>query len=180
MKKSVFLFLLIVLTYSCNKIKENTVNDENRKDKKGQIEEKELGLSQENNQILKDWISYYTAKDTTFSIENFHFLKSDTLQLLKGTIHGIFDKEFDTIYSDFIVFNNQKDKYIDFDSYNWEIDKQNKITFSVDQEIDLVNVAKKTVTRIAFNGSSQWVEEAFWKNDSIVVLLENTIENQPV
>jgi len=41
-----------------------------------------------------------------------------------------------------------------------------------------VNIKNETVSRIGFNGPSYWVEEAFWKNDTTVVLLGNSYEKK--
>src|SRR5690606_22506683 len=60
------------------------------------------------------------------------------------------------------------------------IDENGEPLFSVDQEINLIDIEKKTVNRIAFRGSIEWVEDAFWENDSTVILLENNYEKQPI
>jgi hypothetical protein len=130
------------------------------------------------NEILMDWSNYYNTLDSSFSLENFFLEHTDTLFFIPGNVFGIFDKEFDRIYNDFIVFSPDKKKYIDFDSYQMTIDKNNNPISSPDQEINLVDVNKKTVLRIGFNGPSQWVDNAFWENDTIVVLLENSSEKE--
>jgi len=62
----------------------------------------------------------------------------------------------------------------------WTIDENGEPSFSPDQEINLVNIENKTVNRIAFRGPSQWIEDAYWNDNSTIVLLENNYEKQPV
>jgi len=126
---------------------------------------------------LVDWLAYYQAQDSTFSLDRFEFESIDTLRFMQGSVKGSFDEGYDPIYNDFIVLNTAKDQYIDFDSYQWSVGKHKTAQFSPDQEINWVDVNKKTVTRIGFLGPSQWVENAFWENKSTIVLLENTDEN---
>ncbi|NHN27526.1 hypothetical protein FIA58_017745 [Flavobacterium jejuense] len=180
MNKSISLFLFSFLSISCFEPKENKTDEAISDGKSNQIKEKKLALNNEDNESLKEWFVYYNNREVNFSLESFTFLSTDSLRVVKGTVYGVFDKEYDTIYTDFLVFNAKKDKYIDFDSYNWLVDNEKTVVFSPDQEINLVDIENKTVNRIGFRGSLQWVEEAFWKKDSIIFLLENTIENQPI
>ena len=138
-----------------------------------------LTINNTENNILLDWLNYYESLDSTFTIENFFLERSDTLNFIQGNVFGNFDEEFDKIYNDFIVFSPNKKSYIDFDSYQWSIDKNNTPVFSPDQEINLIDLVNRTVTRIGFNGPLQWTENVYWKNDTTVVLLENTSEMIP-
>ncbi len=65
------------------------------------------------------------------------------------------------------------------DSYNWFVDDNNIAGFEIDQEINWVNIEEKKIYRIVFRGSSEWVEDVFWKNDSVVFLLENNYYKCP-
>lgn len=136
-----------------------------------------LEINENSNKTLKNWIDFYKSLDSTFSIDGFSLEESNTLTFIEGHVLGNYDKDFDTIYSNFIVFSPDKKKYIDFDSYQWTIDEKNEVQFTVDQEINLIDIENKTIQRIAFFGSSRWVENTFWENDSIVYLLENSDEN---
>src|SRR5690606_8691900 len=97
---------------------------------------------------------------------------------IEGSVYGIFDEEFDTIYRDFLIYSENKDKYIDFDSYWWFV-YDGEISFEADQEVNLVNINEKTVERIGFSGSSEWIEDAVWLNENTVVLVGNNHENTP-
>ena len=77
------------------------------------------------------------------------------------------------MYLDFLSYNGDSSKYVDIDSYSCFVTKDGKIAFSPDQEINLVDVAEKTVSRLVFFGSSARVEETFWEGASVVVLLGN-------
>ncbi|WP_445709889.1 hypothetical protein [Flavobacterium sp.] len=174
MKQTFVIFCLLILLSSCSKKKQKESNPIKTETSL------KTTLNLDENSVLKEWVNYYNTKDTSFSIEQFVFSRADTLILSKGNVYGLFDKEFDTIYIDFLVFNKDKQSYIDFDSYNWSIDDDKGVMFSPDQEINWVDIKNKTVNRIDFKGPSQWVEEAFWKNDSTIILLENTVEKKPI
>lgn len=137
----------------------------------------QLTINNKRDKHLVDWLSYYQNEDSTFSLESFKFESIDTLQFMQGSVKGSFDEGYDSIYNDYLVLNAFKDQYIDFDSYQWSLDENKKPMYSPDQEINWVDINKKTVTRIGFLGPSQWVEDAFWENKSTVVLLENSDEN---
>ncbi|MBF03706.1 MAG: hypothetical protein CMP76_10455 [Flavobacterium sp.] len=172
MKKILSYVVFLLLLISChNHERKHTVSTRGKKLFSDSIANE--------NEFVADWLSYYKALDTSFSFTKFKLIKKDTLHKIKGTILGSFDPKFDTIYTPFLRYDKSRTKYIDFDSYNWTLDENNIIT-EIDQEIDLVNLEDKSVQRIAFRGALQWVEEAYWKNNSTVVLLENTIENKPV
>ncbi|VXC24583.1 conserved hypothetical protein [Flavobacterium sp. 9AF] len=172
MKFTIYSVLLVLFCISCKGKNENPFGiDENRN--------KETRIADfVDNKIWNQWTSYYKQKDSNFSINKFKFLKKDTLIVSKGTIFGVFDKEFDSIYLPFLRFNPAEKKYIDLDSYQWTLDGNNEIVMDVDQEVALVNLEDKTIHRIAFRGALQWVEDAFWENDNCVVLLENSNENR--
>lgn len=140
---------------------------------------KDLFFVSDDNLILKNWVDYYKKLDSKFSLNKFEFTSKKALIFRKGNVYGIFDKKFDKIYTDFLIFNKAKDKYLDFDSYNWNL-ADGKINFALDQEINLVDISKKSIERIDFLGSSVWVENAYWKNDDILVLLENSENRKPI
>jgi len=173
--KSNLTFLLIVALVSCQ-------TDGNEKPTfevpKSEVEVFDLKASA--SPILNEWVSYYKATDVSFSLNNFKKKETVALSFEKGDVFGIYDNEFDTVYKAFLVYSDKGDKYIDFDSYSWSLDENGEFGAEPDQAINLVDIAKKKIQRIGFRGPSQWVEEAFWKNENTVILLENTTENQPV
>ncbi len=131
----------------------------------------------DSNNLLVDWANYYKSLDSSFSLDLFQLERTDTLNFIQGNVFGIFDKEFDEIYNDFIVYSPNGKRYLDFDSYQWTIDENRNTIFSADQEINLIDLNAQTVTRIAFRGPLLWVENALWRDDSTVVLLENSSDH---
>lgn len=178
-KNTFFAVLILVFLVSCM--------DKQKNDKEPISETTDLPLEKkeasnfdfDQNEILKDWLGYYKSQNSEFSLNNFTLVKKDTLTFMKGNVFGSFEEGFDSIYLDFVVYNSDKTQYIDFDSYQWSLDENSNVVFSPDQEINIVNIKDKTVTRIGFYGPSFWVENAFWKDGSTVVLLENNDENRP-
>lgn len=179
MKNRVYIYVILILFVSCN--------DSNKKETQiTEIEQTEFNvniqsfdLEKNSNLILSEWVDYYQKLEPKFSLENFEFKSKDTLNIIQGSVFGNYDTNFDSIYSDFLIYRNDNEKYVDFDSYNWSLDENNQIMFSPDQEINVIDIKNKTVNRIAFRGPSYWVENAFWQNDSTIVLLENNYEKQP-
>ena len=168
MKQLSILLLVSAFLHACSETRPNKSTTESS--------ERQLKIYNNQDKHLVDWLSYYQYEDSTFSLESFEFESIDTLQFMQGSVKGSFDEGYDSIYNDYLVLNAAKDQYIDFDSYQWSLDENKKPMFSPDQEINWVDINKKTVTRIGFLGPSQWVEDAFWENKSTVVLLENTDE----
>ena len=131
------------------------------------------------NPVFSNWINYYKANEPGFSISKFTFERTDQLEFINGSIYGIYDKEFDSIYASFLIHSPDKKHYLDMDSYQWVLDDKKKAAFEVDQEINLVDLEKREIKRIAFYGSSAWVEDAFWQNDSMIYLLGNSYNASP-
>jgi hypothetical protein len=180
MKNRKYIYIILILIVSCNdsnkKETENTVEQQTELN----VNKVSLDLEKNSNLKLSEWIDYYQSLEPNFSLENFEFKSKDSLNIIQGNVFGNYDTNFDPIYSDFLIYRNDKEKYIDFDSYNWSIDENKEILFSPDQEINVVDIKNKTVDRIAFRGPSQWVENAYWESDSMIVLLENNYEKQPI
>ena len=129
MKKVTFILLVLVILNSCSEKKEKKIKDLNTDN----VEFKQWDLNLETNENLKDWFDYYKSVDSTFNLSDFKFMKTDTLNFIKGNVLGVFDKNFDKIYTDFLVFSENKNKYIDFDSYYWTLDDEKKPLFDIDQ-----------------------------------------------
>ena len=179
MKNIFHLFVLLLLGTSCvEKKKENPKNLDSKTMEVHTGPEK-LDFDENSKENLKDWLRYYRKEVPDFSLEKFKLQYVDTLDFISGNVPGSFDQEFDKVYYDFIVHNQDGTKYIDFDSYQWSLDENGKFILSPDQEINVVDLKKRTVTRIGFRGPSYWVENAFWENGSTIVLLENSSEKQP-
>ncbi|AUC78690.1 hypothetical protein CW736_04465 [Nonlabens sp. MB-3u-79] len=90
-----------------------------------------------------------------------------SLKVISGNVCG----SFDSIYSKFLVYQNNKEKYVDLDCYHWIANQKGNLKFWPDLKINLVDLKNKSVHRWAFRSPSQWVENIFWQNDSLMVLL---------
>jgi hypothetical protein len=167
-----FLIFITFMLLGCSKVEIKTVNLK-------EIKNERLIFLNDKNPTLKNWLGYYKDLDSTFSEDKFYFESENVINIFEGHIYGLYDKNFDKIYANFLVYDEKGNKYLDFDSYQWNVE-DGKIHFEVDQEINLVNIPEKTVKRIGFFGSSSWVEDAYWKNDNICVLLENSQDRKPI
>jgi hypothetical protein len=126
-----------------------------------------------------DWLSYYRSKTADFGPQQFLLQDSGRMEQLTGNVKGSFDPGFDPAYEPFLIWSPDKTKYIDLDSYSWEFKDGKVRPFGPDQEIDLVDVEKRTIRRIAFRGPSQTVENAAWRDNQTVLLLENSPDSGP-
>lgn len=183
MKEKLILILVVVLVFSC---KDNSNTEIVRNTSLTEDNSSEIEIQEDKNEFLSEekpsldnWKAYYKDLDPNFKVEKFKQTDSYKLDPMEGSVHGVFDKEFDPVYSDFLIYNSTKDKYIDIDSYSWMVEG-NEVLFEADQEINVVNIPEKTVTRIGFYGPSYWVEDAYWKNDHTVILLENNFDKIPM
>lgn len=123
------------------------------------------------------WIKYYTSKISNFRIDQF-VLKGETKasELINGNIYGDYDKEFNKNHSQFLINSKDNSQYIDLDSYQMTIEKNNKGELicsgvEIDQEINWVNRKTKEIKRIFFASSSTYIDDAIWMNNNKVALL---------
>jgi len=177
--KKIFIFLTILISVACNNKSSEIEKEENFKIEK---ESYKTSFKTTTNTTLENWLAYYKNNiDSTFTINKFNLTNESEFSKIQGNVFGIFDKEFDEIYTDFLIYSPNKQNYVDIDSYQWSLDEENKseLLFEIDQEINLINIPNKKIERIGFRGSMGWVEDAYWKNDSIIVLLEITTDKVP-
>ena len=174
MKKNILLAIVLV-SVGCSKKNKNEKTSISF-----DIEKPALASSEkEKHPIYKNWLSYYQKNNSDFSEERFEKTNESLITYLPSNITAKFDEQFDEVYTPFLVFNATKTKYIDFDSYYWHLDKYNEVSFEADQQVNLIDMERKTKQQIGFFGPSFTIENAFWKGDSIVVLLGNTYEKVP-
>lgn len=175
MKSSHFVISMFLLL-SCGDKKE-TVSQAQSAKKVEKINSK--NFHSDNNETLKNWLDYYKTFDPDFNLDNFEFESESSFGKTAGNIYGIYDKEFNNLYSDFLIYSPDRKKYIDIDSNHWILDEDGNPGFEVDQEINLVDIPYKKIEKIKFYGSSNWVEDAYWKDDHTIVLLENSDDQKP-
>lgn len=128
---------------------------------------------------MVNWKDYYKSLDADFELNKFKLDDKHKLETMPGSVSALYDQDFDEKYEPFLIYNSTKEMYIDMDSYSMTFEDDD-VNFEPDQEINVVNIPKKTVTRIGFYGPSYWVEDAFWKDDHTVILLENNDEKVPM
>jgi hypothetical protein len=140
-------------------------------------------FSSDNHPTFAKWVDYYLTLEANISADKFLLENSQQSSFDKGTILATYDKNFESQYKPFLIYSPNKQMYIDFNSSYWGIsldaEGKNEISFEADQDISLINLNQKTVRKISFKGSNTQVEEVYWKNDSIVVLLESNSDKSP-
>ncbi len=184
--RPLYLFLVSsIFLFSCSDKKDENIANEDLQEMDS-IEYAEEPQSEastlsdlETDATFKNWLKFYQSSDTSLSAGNFNLEQINKLELQPGNIAGNFDPEFNKVYEPFLIYNPSKTFYLDIDSYNWDLDDEGVAQFEADQEVNLVNLSDKTVSRVAFFGPSHWVDDALWVSDSIFILLQNNSENQP-
>ena len=179
MKINFFLYILLIgFLFSCDK--KQSIDPE-KQIIKSTNDSTEISILNPEIETLTNWINYYRNEvDSSFSLENFKLQSIEKLPKIKGSVYGIFDEHFDEIYKEFIVYSPNRQNYVDFDSYQWSFDSIKKqLVYEADQEINLVKIFENKVERIGFRGPSYRVENAYWQNDSIIILLENSSDKVP-
>ena len=169
------IFLLLILLFSCEEKVKTADSQKLNKPKT------ETSSTIEENHILESqlWFQYYRTKNPSFQAKLFHLEETSTINYQKATISILNEKSFNKIYHPFLIFNENKNKYLDFDSYNWFLETDGSASYEADQQVVLVDLKKKTAKQIAFFGPSSWIEDAYWKGDSIAVLMGNSYEKVP-
>lgn len=178
-------FAFSALFLSCSDKKDESVSEEvlTEMDSISSVEEPETEKSAlsdlASNATFENWLEHYQSANPAFTTGNFNLEQTQKLEMMPGNVKGNFEPEFDKTYEPFLIYNPSKTFYLDIDSYNWSKDEEGVAQFEADQEVNLVDVKKKTVNRVAFFGPSHWVDDAFWVSDSIFILLQNNDENIP-
>ncbi len=127
-----------------------------------------------NDDIYKSWDEFYSKEDISFSIDSFRL--TDTISGELYTTTANLSDTFFKHYERLITYNKDSSKFIDPLSYSLiiEADKNGKLTArggEVDHEVSVVDIAKKTKTRLLFCGPSCEIQKAFWYNDHIVGIM---------
>ncbi|MEC5158769.1 hypothetical protein [Chryseobacterium sp. MP_3.2] len=173
MKISVFILLIIVI--SCEK---KTKSDSLLKDKNDTSVQIKPNVSK-NLFSSSSWFKHYQEGNPDFKREKFSLEETAPIQYQETSVVVLNEKGFKEIYKPFLIFNESKSKYIDLDSYHWFPNSDGNASFEADQQIVLVDYFKKEAQQIAYFGPSYTIEDAYWKGDSIAVLLGNSYEKVP-
>jgi hypothetical protein len=86
------------------------------------------------------------------------------------------DKGFYAAYGPFLKYSPDSSMFIDLDSYNIEIRKDNKGRFignelGPDCEVSLIDVEDRKKTRLVFFGPGSSIEDASWLDNNTLVLM---------
>lgn len=180
MKTKLLTVFILIFCISCKQKDEENSKIENDKNQTQSLPETEsVNILKDSNSKLVNWEEYYKILDTNFDLNKFKLDDNHKLETMPGSVSALYDQDFDEKYEPFLIYNSTKEMYIDMDSYSMTFEDDD-VNFEPDQEINVVNIPKKTVTRIGFYGPSYWVEDAFWKDDHTVILLENNDEKVPM
>lgn len=173
MQKNIFILLFCsFLISACNSKEKKNVDEVDTTSNSYSYE----SLSKER---FKKWINYYKENEPGFEFDN--FLKENTFKIIKQptTTPASFSNDFNKRYKSFLAYNADSTMYVDIDSYLLQFNDKGSVDYNADQEIILVDITKKEASRILFYGPSFWVEDAFFKNDSTLILLENSNDRVP-
>lgn len=173
MKGLLFLMLLSIL--SCEqKVKDSSAQ---------KVNPQKVGKSDQSQAADKTdthpWFQYYQRANPEFNPKLFELIQTSPISYQESSVIIMNAKGFNEIYKPFLVFNESKSKYLDFDSYQWFPEPDGSAGFEADQQVVLVDYKNKEAKQIAFFGPSFWIEDAYWKGDSVAVLLGNTYEKVP-
>lgn len=166
------LLALGILLSSCNKKNEQVSST-------AIVPTKTDTLKNTESETLQRWISFYKTTNPDFSVDKFSLSGTSEIAFTKGYVPGNFETQFNQIYEPFLVYNESKTQYLDFDSYHWQLDGRGTPIFEADQQVNLVNIPEKKVQQIGFFGPSFRIEEGYWEGDSVAVVLGNTYEKVP-
>ncbi len=172
MKK--FIFFALISLVSCTE-KEKKVTTVPLEQPKPEI----IVTPEIKDSILQKWSAYYEQSNPNFNTDLFKLTQTSPITFNKTSVKILNKKRFNEIYKPFLVFSKSGEQYLDFDSYQWSIGPDGAASFEADQQVALVDLRSKTAKQIAFFGPSYWVEEAYWKGDSVAVLLGNSYEKVP-
>lgn len=169
------LFLILLLFFSCEK---KVKNNPGKNLEIPKVENTTIATANDSIDLLP-WFQYYHKENAGFTSASFNLKQTSPITYQNSSITVLNEKRFNEIYKPFLIFNESKNKYLDFDSYQWFLLPDGSAGFEADQQVVLVDYKKKEARQIAFFGPSYWIEDAYWKGDSVAVLLGNTYEKVP-
>lgn len=170
-----YLILICIFFNSCQKKIENTAkNTDNLIQSKN-----EQFFFEDSSFQNQPWFRFYSKENSNLKQKLFKLQGIDSISYRESSIITTFNKQFNQVYKPFLVYNETKNKYIDFDSSNWISEDSVHVYFDVDQQIVLVDIEKHQSKQIAFFGSSSWIEDAYWKGDSVAILIGNGYDKKP-
>ncbi|MGB4771885.1 MAG: hypothetical protein WBP58_10520 [Chitinophagaceae bacterium] len=178
MHKTSFLVLiiLIICVTACN-------NRDKSADGSTVISEKKLDAYKENDTLsqgdvpdgLKQWLTYYQRSDQQFTLGNFRY---SGVSLHFDQLPDATAKEDSAVFTRYIRFSPDRNRYIDLFSYDHFLDNGVLVGGDADQEVILGDKVKRTRKQLMFNTPGRQAEWADWlNNDSFLVGLTSISED---
>lgn len=178
-------FFLILLVSSCN------YNDKTKEKKESLVvdsvivEKVDTLLTREDLTLLNqlDFNKYSNLRsfDPEWQKSKMtHVWKEDTMLTEDFTP----DKKFYESYGKYIKYSPDKTMFIDLDSYNIQITKDENghligMPLGPDVQVSLVDVSKRKKIRLLFFGPGNYIEDAQWlDNENIVILGSRDLNNE--
>jgi len=123
-----------------------------------------------------NWFVFYQKQLPNLNLSDFSCAyKKKKVDTRPGNILPDWDSKFSKCQKVFVINSPNKKFYLDLLSYMVIFNEQNDSCivngFDVDQEVNIVNRQKLTVTRIGFFGPDLFVEDAMWFDDQKFILM---------
>jgi hypothetical protein len=131
----------------------------------------------DSNKLKKtNWFVFYQKQLPKLRLSDFSCAyNKKKIDTRPGNIVPDWDTKFSKCQKVFVINSPNKNIYLDLLSYMVIFNEQNDSCivngFDVDQEVNIVNRQKKSVTRIGFFGPDLFVEDAMWFDDQKFILL---------
>lgn len=171
----IFIFLILFLLFSCEKKSTILPTKTAEKHQEKTIE----NISPEDFLISQPWFQYYKKENPDFKPKLFQLQETAPISYNETSTIILNKKGFNEVYKPFLIFNKGGTHYLDIDSYQWFLNPDGSAGFEADQQIVLVDLKKKEAQQIGFFGPSFWIEDAYWKGDSVAVLVGNSSNKIP-
>ncbi len=143
-------FLTLLLLFSCEKkVKKNP----ERNVDKPKVENTTTATANDSIDLFP-WFQYYQKENADFTSASFNLKQTSPISFQNSSISILNEKGFNEVYKPFLIFNKSKNKYLDFDSYQWFLQPDGSAGFEADQQVVLVDYKKKEARQIAFFGPS--------------------------
>src|SRR5690606_38155956 len=101
---SIFSFLII----SCSQKNDTPVTEESLNETDSSVTEEipaDGFAAFGENKTLQRWLNFYQKENPGLKLENFTLEGSGKLEMMKGTVSGSFEPEFDSVYLPFLIYN---------------------------------------------------------------------------
>lgn len=129
----------------------------------------EDGIGHTIDSVYKDWTKTFTGFDVQ------KFKRADTMPFENtGEIAHNSLQRFYAIYKPILFYSPDERLFLDIYSDQLNLEKHKGVytaAVEIDATIQLYDVANKTSKRILFLGSTAWIEDVYWLDDTRFVLL---------